>query len=293
MHEEDVGLAAVDARNMPQQALMTKYRIEAAEHRRILFERGSGMSSSWSNFRQFLADMGQAPGPGHIVTRLTAGDLTYAPGKVAWMHRDRQPTPFDPLANLESRPQTSMGQWTDIRGKLVEFADLAKHLGVPFEVMAVALRNVKSPEELVQKASIAETLIRSDSAEWLAPERRDAFFKAYRMWHMQVLPRYAAAATPAFLYLYSALPTMVKARDGLIEIELWNPPTDKGKRERAEHANWRRFCDVMVRVEAARTEFEIYKQYSLFNEVNDLWQRVQQTEVRFRTGPQARSQAAA
>ncbi len=293
MHEEDGGAHAAEARTLSQQALLSKYRHEAAEHRRILFERGSGMSSSWSNFRQFLTDMGPAPGPDHLVTRLAAGDLTYAPGKVSWMHRDRQPIPYDPLANLDSRPQTCVGHWTNIRGKVVEFADLAKHLGVPFEVMNVALRNTRSPEELVQQASIAETLVRSDQAEWLAPERRDAFFKAYRMWHMQVLPRYASAATPAFLYLYSALPTMVKAREQLIEISLWNPPTDKGKRERGEHPNWRRFCDVMVRVEAARTEFEIYKQYSLFNEINELWQRVQQTEVRFRTGPQARPQQAA
>jgi len=107
-----------------------------------------------------------------------------------------------------------------VRGKPVEYSDLAKHLGVPFEVMTVALRNNASAEEMVQQASIAETLVRSDPAHWLAPERREAFFKAYRMWHMQIQPRFAAAATPAFLYLYSALPTMVKARDSLIE-----PPT--------------------------------------------------------------------
>lgn len=291
MDEEAVGQHVSDARAMPQRDLMIKYRLEAAEHRRILFERGSGMSPSWQNFRQFLADMGPTPSPQHIVTRLAAGDLTYAPGKVSWMHRDRQPVPFDPLATLASRPQTSLGQWTNIRGKSVEFSDLAKHLGVPFEVMSVAMRNSGSAEEMVQKASIAETLVRSDEAVWLAPERRDAFFKAYRMWHMQVLPRYAAAATPAFLYLYSALPTMVKARDGLIELNLWNPPTDKGRRERAEHPLWRRFGDVMVRVEAARVEFEIYKQYSLYTQINELWVRVQQTEVRFRTGSSARQAA--
>ena len=278
---------------MPQKDLMTKYRHEAAEHRRILFERGSGMSASWQHFRQFLTDLGPAPSPNHIVTRLAAGDLTYAPGKVTWMHRDRQPIPYDPLATLSSRPVTSCGQWADIRGKAVEFSDLAKHLGVPFEVMSVSLRNSASVEDMVQQASIAETLVRSDEATWLAPERREAFFKAYRMWHMQVLPRYASAATPAFLYLYSALPSMVKARDGLIALELWNPPTDHGKRERAEHVLWRRFCDVMVRVEAARAEFEIYKQYSLFTQISDLWERVLQTEVRFRTGPSARPQKAA
>jgi len=292
MDDEVAGRHLTDARTMPQKDLLNKYRHEAGEHRRILFERGSGMSPSWQNFRQFLADIGPSPSPAHIVTRLAAGDLTYAPGKVTWMHKDRQPIPFDPLATMVSRPQTSQGHWTDIKGKSVEYSDLAKHLGVPFEVMSVALRNCESPEELVQQASIAETLVRSDTATWLAPERRDAFYRAYRMWHMQILPRYAAAATPAFLYLYSALPTMVKARESLIAEQLWNPHTDKGKRERAEHPLWRRFGDVMVRVEAARAEFEIYKQYSLFTEVDELWRRVQQTEVRFRTGPKAAAQAA-
>jgi len=284
MEEEAADRYVTEARTMPQRDLLIKYRYEAVEHRRILLERGSGMSPSWQNFRQFLADMGPSPGPQYIATRLAAGDLTYGPGKVTWMHRDRQPVPFDPLANMTSRPLTSVGQWANIRGKNVEYSDLAKHLGVPFEVMSVAMRNNASAEEMVQQASIAETLVRSDEATWLAPERRDAFFKAYRMWHMQVLPRYAAAATPAFLYLYSALPTMVKARDVLLELGIWNPPTDKGKRERAEHPMWRRFGDVMVRVEAARVEFEIYKQYSLYTQIDELWRRVQQTEVRFRTG---------
>ncbi|QUD88536.1 hypothetical protein [Phenylobacterium montanum] len=268
---------------------MAKYRHEAAEHRRILFGRGSGMDPTWRNFRQFLADMGPAPDADHLVTRVTPGDLTYAPGKCAWIHRDRQPA-LTQAAN-EPVPAKTFGLWASVGGQPVEYASLAKRLGVPFEAMAVALRSGQSPEELVQQAHVAESLVSGSAADasWLPPERerREAFLTAYRMWHMQVHPRYAAAATPAFLYLYSALPGMKKTRDALISLGLWNPPTEQGRQARSVHDLWRRYCDSMLRVEGARAEFSIYKQYSLTDELDELWARVHQAEERFRAGPRS------
>ena len=276
-----------DARRMDQRALMTKYKHEAAEHRRILFGRGSGMCATWRNFRQFLADMGPAPDTDHIVTRVTAGDLTYAPGRCAWIHKDRQPILV--LAPAET-PTSTFGHWTSIQGEPVELGTLSRRLGVPFEAMTIALRSGQTPEELMQKAELAQSMMPTD-APWLPPEpeRQQAFFAAYRMWHMQVHPRYAAAATPAFLYLYSALPGMKKSRDGLLELGLWDPPTEQGKRERSAHVLWRRFYEAMMRVEAARVEFAIYRQYSLTEHLDDLWGRVQTAEERFRAGPKAQA----
>ncbi|HEY2660695.1 MAG TPA: hypothetical protein VGI79_13305 [Caulobacteraceae bacterium] len=281
-----------EARTMDQKKLMAKYRHEAAEHRRILFGRGSGMDSTWRNFRQFLADMGPAPDTDHLVTRVTAGDLTYAPGKCAWIHRDRQPVPTPPPA--ETPPARTFGLWASVGGHPVEYAALAKRLGVPFEAMAVALRTGQSPEDMLEQAAVAEKLA-SMEAHWLPPEpeRRQAFFGAFRMWHLQVHPRYATAATPAFLYLYSALPGMQKTRDSLIELDLWNPPTEMGRQRRNNHNLWRRYCDAMMRVEAARMEFAIYKQYSLTDQIDDLWTRVQQAEERFRSGPRNQPNQAA
>jgi hypothetical protein len=278
-----------DARALDQKQLMAKYRHEAAEHRRIVFGRGSGIDPSWRNFRQFLADMGPAPDGNHLITRVTPGDLTYAPGKCAWIHRDRQPaltsTPIEPA------PPRTFGMWASVAGQPVEYATLAKRLGVPFDAMAVALRSGQSPDELVEQATVAEALMSgsSNDANWLPVEkdRRDAFFTAYRMWHMQVHPRFAAAATPAFLYLYSALPGMKKTRDALIAIGLWNPPTAQGRQQRSAHDLWRRYCDAMMRVEGARAEFPIYRQYSLTDEIDELWSRVHQAEQRFRAGPRA------
>ena len=276
---------AIEARCLDQKDLVTLYPHEAGEHRKIVFARGTGMCASWNSFRQFLVDLGPAPDADHLATRLAAGDLTYAAGKVAWIHRDRQPHLIDRSVQIRpsGRPQRAAGasRWTTLRGEPIEYGDLADQLGVPVDTMAMALKSRPTADELVQHASIAETLSQGDPA-WLAADRKDAFMMGYRMWHMQVHPRFAAAATPAFLYLFSALPGMIKCRDGLVELELWNPATQKGKGERDAHPLWRRFTDSAVRVESARQEFAIYKQYSLWTEIDELWARVSQAEERFR-----------
>jgi hypothetical protein len=277
-----------DARKMDLRQLVAKYRHEAGEHRRILFCRGSGLDQRWRDFRQFLADMGPAPDTDHLVTRTVAGSLTYAPGKCAWIHRDRQPAATSAPA-IEPTPVATVGIWANVQGKPVEYAALAKRLGVPFEGMVVALRSGQTPDGLVQQASITENLVRGvpGSATWLPPEheKREAFVAAYRMWHMQVRPKYATAATPAFLYLYSALPGMRKTRDALKALDLWDPATEQGRRERSVHDLWRRFCESMMKVDAARTGFAIYEQYSLTTELDELWTRVRYAEERFRTEP--------
>lgn len=267
----------------PQQQLFQNYRHEAAEHRRILFERGSGLSPTWKDFRSFLQDLGPAPSDDHLATRLMAGDLTYAPGRVAWIHRSFQRAPVNPLANFTAKSGESHSQWVTVQGTLIEFPDLARTLGVPFEAMAVALRTGVTPEQLVQQASIAETLAQAPSP-WMSDERRDAFMVGYRMWHMQIQPQYAADASPGFLFIYGALPNMLKIKQSLIEIELWDPPTQRGKEQRQNHDLWRRYCENMARIESARVEIAPLRQYSLATEVEEMWEHVKKLERRYRTG---------
>jgi hypothetical protein len=178
---------AADVRTLDQRALMAKYGHEAAEHRRILFGRGMGMCAQWRDFRQFLSDLGPAPDTDHIITRIVAG-VTYAPGRCAWVHRDRQPVIVRDPAPIPA-PLVTYGIWASVEGKSVEYGALARRLGVPMDAMAVAMRNGQSPEDLVQQAAIADELVKCDP-HWLPPEahRRQAFFTAFRMWHMQVLP---------------------------------------------------------------------------------------------------------
>ena len=258
------------------------YKHEAAEHRRILFERGSGVSPTWKSFRTFLSDLGPAPSDAHIATRLMAGDLTYGPGRVAWVHRSYQRTPVDPLAGLAPATGEAFGQWATVRGTVIGYSELAQVLGVPFEAMAVALRNQVTPDQLVQQASIAETLSQAPSP-WLGPERREAFMTGYRMWHMQIQPTHAAKATPSFLFIYSALPSMLKLKQQLTEIGLWDPPTARGKEQRRDHDLWRRYCEQMARIESARADCPPLLQYSLATQVQEMWEHVKTLEQRFRT----------
>lgn len=261
-----------------------EYRHEAGEHRRILFERGSGLSPLWKDFRVFLNDLGPAPSQDHLVTRLMVGDLTYAPGKVAWMHRTlQQRGPVNPLARIAAKSGESHSQWVTVQGRQVEYSDLAQALGIPFQVVAAALRNNVSPEQLIQQASIAQTLCQAPSP-WMSDERREAFMAGYRVWHTMVLPPYAADASPGFLFLFGGLPHMLTLKKQLNEIDLWDPPTQKGKEERQNHDLWRRYCENMARMESARAEIGPLKQYSLSSQVEPMWDHVKKLERRFRTG---------
>jgi hypothetical protein len=263
--------------------IVQEYKHEAAEHRRILFERGSGLSPPWKDFRVFLNDIGPAPSQEHLVMRLMAGDLTYAPGKVAWIHRSFQRAPVNPLARVAAKSGDSYSQWVTVQGRQVEFTDLAKALGVPFEAVAVALRNNITPEQLIQQASIAQTLSEAPSP-WMSDERREAFMTGYRMWHMLILPPYAADATPGFLFLFGGLPHMLTIKKQLADLDLWDPPTQRGKEQRENHDLWRRYCENIARMESARVEISPLKQYSLSTEVEPMWEHVKKLERRYRTG---------
>ena len=276
----------LDGRNTGSAQLKGLYqdhKHEAAEHRRILFERGSGLSPSWKDFRTFLQDLGPAPSDDHLATRLMAGDLTYAPGRVAWIHKSYQQAPVNPLAKFDPKAGDSHSQWLEVQGVQIEFTDLAKVLGVPFGAMAVALRSGVTPDQLVQQASIAETLCQAPSP-WLSEERRESFMIGYRMWHMQILPHFASEATPSFLFIFGALPNMLKIKQSLMEIGLWDPPTQKGKEQRQNHDLWRRYCENMARIESARVDIAPLRQYSLASEIEELWEHVKKLERRFSTG---------
>ena len=276
----------MDGRSAGAQALAKElyqeHKHEAAEHRRILFERGSGLSPSWKDFRNFLHDLGPAPSGEHLATRLMAGDLTYAPGRVAWIHRSFRRAPVNPLARITPKSGESHSQWLEVQGVQIEFTDLAKVLGVPFGAMAVALRSGMTPDQLVQQASVAETLSQAPSP-WMSDERRDSFMVGYRMWHMQILPHFASEAAPGFLFIFGALPNMLKIRQQLIEIDLWDPPTQKGKDQRQNHDLWRRYCENMARIESARVDIAPLRQYSLATQLEEMGEHVKKLERRFRT----------
>jgi two-component system catabolic regulation response regulator CreB len=279
---EPAPLHGLHAVGLDPRALGDRYAHEAGEHRRILFARGSGLCAAWKTFGQFLVDMGPAPDTDHVATRLSAQDLTFGPGRTAWLHRDYPPRLTEPLDFSRLTTTAPDGRVAIAQGRPVDYAVLAQGLRLPVESVATAIARGADGDGLAQQAAVADALAQG-GAPWFPPEHQPAFLAAYRVWHSQVQPAFAALATPGFFYLFLALPEMMKSRAGLIELGLWDPPTEAGRAARAAHPLWRRFQDGATRADIARASLAIYRQYELQEEVEDLCERVAAAERRFRT----------
>jgi hypothetical protein len=130
------------------------------------------------------------------------------------------------------------------------------------------------------------TSLIDDSASWLPPEeeRKVAFLQVFRYWHAQVRPEYAHKARPAFLFLVTALPVMVKARDTLEALNLWEPPGEHSRQARDTHPAWKKYCEFLPRATQALQELDDYRHLSLLTALDDLNARVIKAEKKFREG---------
>lgn len=131
----------------------------------------------------------------------------------------------------------------------------------------------------------AAALIDAD-ASWLPDEadRKTAFLQVYRYWHAQVRPEYAHKARPSFLFLVTALPVMVKARDTLIGLDLWEPHGEQSRQKRDQHPSWKKYCEFMPRAQQALLELDDYRHLSLLTALDDLNGRITRAEKKFREG---------
>jgi hypothetical protein len=260
--------------------LLIEFTLEAAEHRRIVFDRNAKFPESWRDFRQFLLLLGPAPGE-HYRVMPTVGEKGYDQ-RSRWEHksakRQAQPNP----ASRQSSPDATYSQWTMMAGKPIEYTTLSRTLNVPFENMAVALNAGRSPDEIVQQSSVATTM--SLQMDWFSSDqqRQDAFRGAYRAWHMKVEGRFSGAATPKFLYLYILLPEMIRCKATLLEADLWDPLSERHRSMRDASPAWKRYCELFPKAQVAVQEMDIYRQYSLTSQLEDLWTRVETAEKRFR-----------
>jgi hypothetical protein len=304
----------IEIRGLSPRDLHQKFEVEARAHRNILMQRGVGLAAEWRDFGRFLLDIGPRPSPEHRLVLLNRFERTYGPGRAEWMDDEeeaRHIVQFDremqakaaeqqrilqEAAALRARkgqtPQNSYGQWTSMGGQTVSYTDVAKRLNLPPAALSKVLAAGRSPDELVKRAASADEVI-NEKADWLPPEpeRRKNFLQAFRLWHLQVQPNFSRAATPAFLFLYSALQVMREARDQLIAEDLWNPLGDKATRARDAHPAWNRYCDFMSRAQVALLEIPIYATYSLLSDLDALHDRVVAAERRFRAKPEAKAGA--
>jgi len=299
---------AKDLRDLTLQNLCRKYAGEASIHRNILMSRGTGVTGTWRDFRAFLGDIGTRPTAEHVLVLTNRTERTYGPGRARWMTPAEQAVheaEFDRILTEKRREEqlllhqaaamkragnpkaASFGQWTPMGGKQVAYSDVAKRLNIPVAALSKTMTDGKSADELVKRAAGANELINQD-ATWLPPDpaRKAGFFEAFRIWHMQVQPQFSRAATPTFLFLYIALPVMKQCRDELMDLDLWNPLSQRATNARDAHSSWKKYTEFMPRAQVALMEIPIYATYSLLSDLDPLCDRILTAEKRFREGQQ-------
>jgi hypothetical protein len=297
-----------DLNDLTLPTLCRKYANEASVHRNILMSRGTGVTGTWRDFRSFLTDIGPRPSSEHGLVLINRNERTYGPGRARWMTPEEQAAheaEFDRQQSEKSREAQqlmhqaaamkrakapnapSFGQWTPMAGRQVAYTEVAKRLAIPVAALSKTMADGRSADELVKRSGSANDLINPD-LQWLPPDpaRKANFFEAFRIWHMQVQPQFARAATPTFLFLYIALPVMKECRDELMDQNLWNPLGQRAMNARDTHLSWKKYCEFMPRAQVAMMEIPIYATYSLLSDLDALCERIITAEKRFREGPQ-------
>lgn len=306
--EDDNAILRADLRDLSTQELHRKYSAEASIHRNILIARGTGVAPQWRDFKTFIGEMGPKPSNDHNLVLLNRYERTYGPGRAKWMTAEEQAAhelEFDRIRAEQQREEQlllhktaaakrasapgapSFGQFTPMAGRQVAYTDVARKLAIPVSALSKAMPPGASADELVKRSAVVNELI-NDQATWLPPDpaRKAGFFEAYRIWHLQVQPQFARAATPTFLFLYIALPVMKQCRDELIDLDLWNPLGQRALNARDNHIAWKKYTEFMPRAQVAMMEIPIYATYSLLSDLDALCERITTAEKRFREGPQ-------
>jgi hypothetical protein len=162
-------------------------------------------------------------------------------------------------------------------------AAAAKAAPEPVQAPTPASPPVAGPAGPPSAASLID-----EAAPWLPDEadRKTAFLQVFRYWHAQVRPEFAHKARPSFLFLVTALPVMVKARDTLVAQDLWEPHGDQSREKRDQHPSWKKYCEFLPRAQQALQELDDYRHLSLLTALDDLNGRITKAEKRFREGAQ-------
>lgn len=259
--------------------LMRVYPAEASLHKSLMTKRGTGVASSWRKLEQFLADLGPMPGPDFELRFIYADAFSYGPGQVEWVQRDKPPV----YRERPAPPQAEYSQWANVGGKPVTYSNFVRSIGATFKEVAPVLNAKVSPDQMLEQKSVTERNINLN-AGWLPQnaEKRDALLGAYRLWHLQILPKFAEVATPDFLFLYIVLGQLVSARKSLEAMDLFAKETNRERQKREDQPAWKKYCELLPRAQTALAAIPAYRSYSLLTEMEDLYPRVVAAEARFR-----------
>ena len=264
-----------------RRALQRQFKHEAEELHRLLSTRQAGVHPPWRDFRCFLADVGPSPGPAYKLVSTDIGGA-YMPETVKWALQAAKlaTAPAAPEASADS----SCGQWTMVAGMPVRYADLPARLGLSFAALSAAISAGCPLEDLVARAGDAQAQVAdlawfSDSAA-----HQQAFRDAFLAWRLRISPRHREAATPQFLYLFMLLPTMARCKATLLEAGLWDPVARQARELGDASPVWIRFNELLPKAMVVLQGFDIYRQYSLTDQIAELSERIIEEERRFRSG---------
>ncbi len=269
-----------------RRALQRQFRHEAEELHRLLSKRQGGVHPPWRDFRSFLADVGPSPGPAY---KLVSTDVhgAYGPQTVRWALQAGKVTaaPATPQASADS----SCGQWTVVAGMPVQYADLPARLGLSFAALSAAISAGCPLETLIaqaEHAKLGDAQAQVADLAWFSDNasHQQAFRDAFMAWRRRISPRHLDAATPQFLYLFMLLPTMARCKASLLDAGLWDPVARQARDLRDASPVWIRFNELLPKAMVVLRGFDIYRQYSLTDEIAELSERVIEEERRFRSG---------
>ncbi len=253
-------------KDMHQGGLFTAFAREAVVHRDLIVSRAP-VPSTWRSFRQFMLDIGPAPeGDGWVLSLKDESAHAYEPGNTRWAQA------ADPLAFFwRKEPGGVQGEWNRAP-RLEAPASASGSTGPPVSAAAAN----EAEEAAFYAGSAVQGWLPADA------ERQAAFKRAFRMWRSQVKPSHRASAKPAFLFLYSTALLLKDLRGELMAAGLWDAHTARQK-ERDKHPAWGRYCEHLMRAEAALSSLPELNGYSLYSDLDKLIERLVRTEQKYRS----------
>ena len=271
-------------------ALVRQFEHEARELRRLMQKHPAEMHAPWRDFRRFLADVGPSPGPAFHLQRI---DLTrgYFPGGVRWTAKADAvvEAPRPPPASPESSRET----WTMMAGVPVAYDELPDRLGVPLAALSAAAASGFTLDEVV--ANLDEARAEAAELSWFSPSHvhQDAFRQAYIAWRLRVQGAHRPRATTRFLYLFMLLPAMAECKAKLVQAGRWAPRDSAALALREADPAWKRFSELLPKAIVAIAGFEVYRKYSLTDDIEKLAERIGADELVFRATPPGEPQTRA
>jgi hypothetical protein len=268
-------------RGSDRRALARQFHHEARELHRLLSQEQHRVPAAWRDFRCFLADVGPSPGPRFHLQRTGPAGGPYRSGEVTWTvgRNDGGPAPAQaPPVD----PATTYSQWTMVAGMAMQHSELPTRLGVGYGAISSAVAQGSTLDEVARCAQAARAEV--EDLSWLSPQEahQETFRKAYVAWRLKVRPKYLSAATPRFLYLHTLVLAMARCKAVLAEAGLWKPLTPLTVSARDASPAWKTYNELLPKAMTTMAGFDIYRQYSLTEDIEELGERIEAAERRFR-----------